>query len=75
MWTFATDRRFEETWLAPRRQDRHGVVLDDGPFLAVASRLGALVRRSADATKRDVVFAGLLETITPWSWDWFDGAP
>ena len=27
---------------------------------------------AVDGSSRPVLFAGPLETITPWSWDWFD---
>jgi|SRR5579863_3647101 len=70
-WTFSTDDRF----------DRHGWHLGaktvtvsylDAEPLAVAPELGALVRAQPDLERRPVLFAGPLETITPWRWDWFD---
>ena len=60
-WSFAdAERRITVSWL------------DEAP-LAVNAALGAAVdgrrARSADRT----VFAGPLEAITPWQWDWFEG--
>ena len=71
VWTFATDARF----------DRHGwrpgdktitVCYLDAPPLAVASRLSDAVRAAVGESSPPVLLAGPLETITPWSWDWFD---
>ncbi len=59
-WAFADERRrVTVTWL-------------DAPPLEVVERLAPIVaRRRAESTGR-TVFAGPLETITPWQWDWFD---
>jgi hypothetical protein len=59
-WSFADDeRRVTVTWR-------------DAPPLEVCDRLEPLVeRRRAGASSR-TVFAGPLETITPWQWSWFD---
>jgi hypothetical protein len=71
VWTFATDDGF----------DRHGwrtgdktitVCYLDAEPLTVASALGDIVRGAVRRSARTVLFAGPLETITPWSWDWFD---
>ena len=72
VWTFATDSRF----------DRHGwragdktitvCYLDAAP-LTLASRLGQVAQDVSAAPGRPVLFSGPFETITPWSWDWFDG--
>jgi len=72
VWTFA----------APSGPERHGwrpgdravtvCYLDEEP-LAVAGALGASVLATADE-RSSIVFAGPLETITPWCWDWFDEA-
>lgn len=71
VWSFATDDRF----------DRHGwrtgdktitVCYLDAEPLTVASMLGDIVRGAVGENSRPVLFAGPLETITPWSWDWFD---
>jgi hypothetical protein len=43
----------------------------DAPPLAVHESLATVVSARAGATP---LFAGPLETITPWEWDWFDGA-
>jgi hypothetical protein len=68
VWTFATD----DALASPRWTDgaRRITVawLDDEP-LAVAAGIAPLL-----ATRADVAFAGPFETITPWQWDWFDGA-
>ncbi|MGD0379432.1 MAG: hypothetical protein ABSC30_05550 [Acidimicrobiales bacterium] len=72
VWTFATDRRFDDHGWHPGDRTVTVSYLDADP-LTVAPRLGELVRGSAEATKRPVVFAGPFQTITPWSWDWFDG--
>jgi hypothetical protein len=68
VWTFATD----DALASPRWTDgaRRITVawLDDEP-LAVAAGIAPLV-----ATRAGVAFAGPFETITPWQWNWFDGA-
>jgi hypothetical protein len=59
-WSFADDaRRMTVSWL-------------DAPPLDMCSALEPLVdqRRAASSTR--TVFAGPLETITPWQWSWFD---
>ena len=71
VWTFATDGRFDRHgW---RAADKTITVcyLDDAP-LGVASRLGDVVHAATDSAGRPVLFCGPFETITPWSWDWFD---
>jgi hypothetical protein len=45
--------------------------LDDDPLTVAASLRPALVKRWDGAALRPV-FAGPLETIVPWQWDWFD---
>jgi hypothetical protein len=59
-WSFADEaRRVTVTWL-------------DAPPLEMCDRLAPIVaRRQAESTGR-TVFAGPLETITPWQWTWFD---
>ena len=71
VWTFATDRRFDAHSWRPGDKTITVCYLDAEP-LAVASRLSELVCAEAAARDWSVVFAGPLETITPWSWDWFD---
>jgi hypothetical protein len=56
VWSFADDER------------RVTVSWLDAPPLELCEPLGALVAQSPGRT----VFAGPLETITPWQWDWFD---
>ena len=61
-WSFADDqRRVTVSWL-------------DTPPLEVNEQLAALVARRRAASVSRTVFAGPLETITPWRWDWFDPA-
>ena len=45
--------------------------LDDAPLGVADGLRPALVKRWADSSSR-AVFAGPLETIVPWRWDWFD---
>lgn len=74
VWTFATDPRFAPYGWHPGDKTITVCYLDEQP-LTVAQRLGALVHAVVDDKDRAVMFAGPLETITPWSWDWFDQAP
>jgi hypothetical protein len=65
LWTFTTSPAFREHPWDPGHRRVTVVWLDDAP-LAVAPRLHA---------RDDVVnvaFAGPLEAIAPWQWDWFD---
>jgi len=71
VWTFATDGRFDRHMWRPGHKTIKVCYLDAEPLL-VATALGDLVRAADDASPRRVLFAGPLETITPWSWDWFD---
>jgi hypothetical protein len=73
IWTFASaDQLASPRWSQGAR--RITVCwLDDEP-LDVAARVASLEaerRERYDATSH-VTFAGPLETITPWEWDWFD---
>lgn len=45
--------------------------LDDAPLEVAAELRPALVKRWDHSSSR-AVFAGPLETIVPWQWDWFD---
>ena len=56
----------------PARDEQIVVCFLDGDPLEAAARLAPL---AADALTGDVVFAGPLETVTPWRWDWFDPGP
>ena len=59
-WSFADDeRRVTVTWL-------------DAPPLDLCEPLATIVARRRAASPGRTVFAGPLETITPWQWDWFD---
>ncbi len=71
VWTFAADDRFDgHGW---RTGDKTITVcyLDAEP-LTVSPALGDIVRGAIGQSSRTALFAGPLETITPWSWDWFD---
>jgi hypothetical protein len=72
VWSFATDPALAHH--APGLGHRRTTVLylDDAP-LKVAKALGPMLeQRWQDAPVRPV-FAGPLETVVPWQWDWFDG--
>ncbi len=71
VWTFATDGRFERHGWRPGEKTITVCYLD-APPLSAAPRLGDVVRAAVNENSWSVVFAGPLETITPWSWDWFD---
>ncbi len=59
-WSFADERyRMTVSWL-------------DVPPLEVAVRLEPIVEARRKASPTRTVFAGPLEAITPWQWDWFD---
>jgi hypothetical protein len=72
VWTFATSARFEHHGWHPGNRTITVCYLDSEP-LETASELSALVRAALVDDVHPVVFAGPLETITPWRWDWFDG--
>lgn len=60
-WSFSDDqRRVTVTWL-------------DAPPLEMCQRLAPVVARRREESTGRTVFAGPLETITPWQWTWFDG--
>ena len=66
-WTFATNSGMRSRrWTAGERRITF-CWLDDEP-LACAARIAPMV----DASRGTTRFAGPLETITPWAWDWFD---
>jgi hypothetical protein len=71
VWTFATDSRFDVHSWRPGPKAITVCYLDEEP-LSVAAALGELVHGTVGGSARRVLFAGPLETITPWSWDWFD---
>jgi hypothetical protein len=72
IWTFTTSTAFRSHPWEPGDHRVTVIWLDDEP-VAVAHAL-----RDVDAAGRArsgvtrVLFAGPLETITPWQWDWFD---
>ena len=75
VWEFSTrDGLVSPRWSAGTR--RITVCwLDENP-IDVAVRLAPLeaIRRERFDSVSRVTFAGPFETITPWEWDWFDGA-
>jgi hypothetical protein len=74
VWSFATSARFDHHGWHPGNKTITVCYLDATP-LETASGLGALVLATVDDDSSPVVFAGPLETITPWRWDWFDDEP
>jgi hypothetical protein len=59
-WSFADgERRVTVTWL-------------DAPPLDMAGRLDPIAARRRSESPGRALFAGPLETITPWQWAWFD---
>jgi hypothetical protein len=72
LWTFTTSNQFRDhPWDTGDR--RVTVVWLDGDPVAVAAALDladAPRRERDDATR--VLFAGPLQTVVPWQWDWFD---
>ena len=71
-WTFTTEGRFERHGWDPGDKTITVCYLDEEP-LTVAPGLGELVRAAVDEEHGPPLFAGPLETITPWRWDWFEG--
>jgi hypothetical protein len=74
VWSFATHRRFDRYGWRPGDRTVTVCYLDEDP-LSVADDLGARAIAVTDPARAgaDMVFAGPLETITPWCWNWFDG--
>jgi hypothetical protein len=59
-WSFADERRrVTVTWL-------------EAPPLDMNDRLAPIVARRRESSGGRTIFAGPLETITPWQWAWFD---
>jgi hypothetical protein len=59
-WSFSDEmRRMTVSWL-------------DAPPLEVCARLDPIVGRRRNASNTRTLFAGPLEAITPWKWDWFE---
>ena len=59
-WTFADEQRqVTVTWV-------------DSPPLEMCERIEPIVEVRRSGSTSRTVFAGPLETITPWQWDWFD---
>jgi hypothetical protein len=71
-WTFATSTAFRDHPWEPGDRRITVLWLDDDP-LTVAPKIDVVdaARRTHDDTSH-VVFAGPLESIVPWHWDWFD---
>jgi len=74
VWTFSAGARFDPHGWHPGDKTITVCYLDSEP-LTVAPGLGASVRAAVDEERGAVMFAGPLETITPWHWDWFDTSP
>jgi len=74
VWTFASDQGSQAQHWHPGAKTITVCYLDAEP-LTVAGALGPTLRPLVEARRRPVVFAGPLETITPWRWDWFDETP
>jgi len=61
-WSFADEqRRVTVAWLDARPLDMN-------------DRLAPIVARRRETSTGRTIFAGSLETITPWQWTWFDTA-
>ncbi len=71
VWSFATDGRFDRHVWRPGPKTITVGYLDVDP-VPPAAILGDLVHGAVAGSPRRVLFAGPLETITPWQWDWFD---
>ena len=71
VWSFATDSRFDRHVWRPGPKAITLGYLDVDP-VPQAGVLGDLVHAAVAGSPRRVLFAGPLETITPWHWDWFD---
>jgi hypothetical protein len=71
VWSFASVSERHGAW-HPGRRRVTVCFLDEEP-LAVAAALGDVVHQGAGGD-RTVIHAGPVETVTPWSWDWFDEA-
>jgi hypothetical protein len=71
VWSFATDDRFDRFVWRPGPKTITVGYLDVEP-VPQAATLGDLVHGAVAGSPRRVLFAGPLETITPWQWDWFD---
>jgi hypothetical protein len=69
VWSFTSASEHHGAW-HPGRRRVTVCFLDEHP-LAVAPILADAARRR-DGDGRTVIHAGPVETVTPWSWDWFD---
>jgi hypothetical protein len=74
IWSFTTDVRYARHRWKPGHKMITVCYLDADP-VSVASGLGDQVRAVAEGEGLSILFAGPLETITPWCWDWFDDSP
>ncbi|HXQ89976.1 MAG TPA: hypothetical protein VN768_00385 [Acidimicrobiales bacterium] len=71
VWSFTSDARRAEAHWHPGDKSVTVGFLDADP-LTVAGALGPTLRPLIQSGQRPVAFAGPLETVTPWRWDWFD---
>jgi hypothetical protein len=73
VWSFATSPRLNRLDWEPGNR-RVTVCYLDGDPLDVTSGLAPVVEQRWRGGKVHPEYAAPLETITPWQWDWFDGA-
>jgi hypothetical protein len=73
VWSFATAAHLNGLGWSPGRRRVLVCYLDDDP-IAVTGALTPLVRDRWRDAPVEPVLAGPFEAITPWVWDWFDGA-
>lgn len=71
VWSFATNPRYTGPGWTQGNRRITVCYLDDDPIGVAGTLRPLLEERWTDAPLRPV-FAGPLETITPWQWDWFE---
>jgi hypothetical protein len=70
-WSFATSPRLNRLTWDPGNRRITVCYLDDDPLAVTPALAPVIEQRWKDGAVRPV-YAGPLETITPWQWDWFD---
>lgn len=70
-WSFATSPRLNRLTWDPGNRRITMLYLDEEP-IAVAAALATVVEQRWQSGAVRPEYAGPLETITPWQWDWFD---
>jgi hypothetical protein len=73
VWSFATAAHLGRLGWSPGRRRITVCYLDDDP-VAVSAALAPVVHDRWRDAPVEPVLAGSFEAITPWEWDWFDGA-